>query len=87
MSDDAEYLFLCFLFGEMSIQIFYSVFLMGLFVSLLLNLESSWYFLEISHLFNLCFADIFSKSVSCIFSSSHQEVFLKLFILYWSIAY
>ena len=25
MSDDAEYLFLYFLFGEMSIQIFYSV--------------------------------------------------------------
>ena len=55
-----------FIFGKMSIQ-FFSHFLIGLFVFLMLSCMGCLYILEINSLLVALFANIFSQSVGCLF--------------------
>ena len=55
-------------FGEVSAEVFCPFFLIGLFIFLILSCMSCLYILEISALFVVSFAMIFSHSKGCLFT-------------------
>ena len=56
-----------FIFGEMSLQVL-CPFKIGFFVFLLLSCKNSLYISVTTHLSDICFANIFSHSVGCLFT-------------------